>query len=169
VVALKRALDEGERNDAEDSHGLYDDASSLIRYLRARKWDLEAAEAMIRATACWRMEFGHAAIRAGTSADSIARENASGKMYVRGYDLKGRPGMYMKPRNETFTDQMAMMRHLVYVLERAVACMERQTEKGNLRYAPDDPMAGKFVLLIDFADLGYSNMIPWAVALVKTN
>jgi hypothetical protein len=68
-------------------------------------------------------------------ASLIRKENDSGKMYVRGYDKEGRALLYMRPAKEnTKGDEMNNLRHLVFNLEKAIACSsskkkEKQQEK----------------------------------------
>lgn len=56
--------------------------------------------------------------------DTIALENATGKMYVRGFDKEGAALIYMRPVNENTKDHAGNIKHLVYSMERAVACMD---------------------------------------------
>lgn len=64
----------------------------------------------------------------------LEEENATGKIYCRGYDVDGRVVMYMRPHHENTTDETNQMRHLVYNLERAIACTAHKSglEKINL-------------------------------------
>lgn len=66
--------------------------------------------------------------------DIIRKENETGKIYVRGFDKEGRVGMYMRPHHENTHNELNNMRHLVFNLERAVACTGRKSgyEKVNL-------------------------------------
>jgi hypothetical protein len=65
----------------------------------------------------------------------IEKENETGKIYCRGYDREGRVAMYMRPHHENTNDALNNMRHLVYQLERAIACTKKKSgglEKINL-------------------------------------
>jgi len=117
------------------------DTPCLYRYLRARKWNLEKAFHMIRDTLKWRKDFGVVELMMG-DLSAIEKESATGKMYIHGKDLTGRPIMYMKPRLQNTKDADTQIRHLVYTLERCVA----ETGSG----------VEKLVLVIDFK--GYSIM-----------
>lgn len=44
----------------------------------------------------------------------ISKENASGKVYMSGFDLKDRPIMVMRPRCENTNDHDGNIKHLVY-------------------------------------------------------
>eukprot|EP00928_Gymnodinium_smaydae_P003114 TRINITY_DN11114_c0_g1_i1.p1 TRINITY_DN11114_c0_g1~~TRINITY_DN11114_c0_g1_i1.p1 ORF type:complete len:138 (-),score=24.58 TRINITY_DN11114_c0_g1_i1:98-511(-) len=78
VSELWRSLELGGRRDEEDPVGLFDCPGALIRYLRARKWDVCAAEEAIRATARWRRGFDFAGLRDSTYASRLRELNASG-------------------------------------------------------------------------------------------
>uniref|UniRef100_A0A7S1J558 CRAL-TRIO domain-containing protein n=1 Tax=Eutreptiella gymnastica TaxID=73025 RepID=A0A7S1J558_9EUGL len=126
------ALDKDLRDWADDA--------CLDRYLRARSYNVDKAEAMLAGSLKWRREFGTHKLL-GEYMQDVQSEGAVGKMYVHGKDNMGRPVIYMKPRlDQQKGTQVQQMRHLVYTLERAISMMENGVEK--------------FVLLIDFN--GYS-------------
>jgi len=166
VAALAQRLTA--REDDEDGRGLFDDVAALIRYLRARKWDLQAAEAMIRGTARWRHEFRFADLKAGAFKDTVALENATGKLYARGYDRHGRPVFYMKPRLENTFSPVGVVVHLVYCMERAVSCVDRREaealERGDWTDDASAGPVGKIALLVDFDGYSLSNAIPLRTA-----
>jgi len=162
VLSLGRALQV--RNEGEDGEGLFNNAGALIRYLRARKWDQTKAEELIRNTARWRKEFGFARLRKGTLKDTMAVENATGKLYCRGYDRRGRPILYMKPRLENSSDPVGMCQHLVYNMERTVACIEHREREIFAAAAangamPTEGLTGKLALLVDFNGYSLANSI----------
>lgn len=71
---------------------------SLLRYLRAAKWDVQQAQKRLVETIAWRREFGVDKL----DPDEMAHEAKSGKETVLGYDNKARPLHYMHPhRNDT--------------------------------------------------------------------
>ena len=67
----------------------------------------------------------------------LRKENETGKIYVRGYDKDGRSMMYMRPGNENTMDENNNMRHLVFQIEKAIACSQKN---GH----------GKICLVIDY-------------------
>ena len=76
------------------------------------------------------------------------KENETGKIYVRGYDKNGRAVLILRPGKENSKlgfDELNQMRHLVFFLERAIACTK---EKSNQE---------KFVLLVDYS--GFSPFV----------
>mmetsp|Transcript_20515 Transcript_20515/g.47451 ORF Transcript_20515/g.47451 Transcript_20515/m.47451 type:complete len:184 (-) Transcript_20515:291-842(-) len=72
--------------------------------------------------------------------DILKRENETGKIYVRGCDKEGRAAMYMRPHRENTHEEENNMRHLVYNLERAIACTSQRTSQS----------LEKIILLIDY-------------------
>lgn len=98
---------------------------------------------MLDSTLQWREEFGVDKIQ--DWAEIIKVENATGKAYVRGRDKQQRPIIWMKPKFENTHDHDGNIKHLVYNLERAVACGEA-----------NGYVDGKICLVIDFE--GYSIM-----------
>jgi len=115
-----------------------------IRHYRAEKGDTKKAIDSIKLSIAWRKEFGVTDLvqcfeRNGNSelANVIRKENETGKMYVRGHDKEGRALLYMRPGKENTTDEESQLRHLVWQLEKAIAC----SKKKNM---------DKVCLLIDF-------------------
>lgn len=94
-------------------------------------------------------------------AETIARENATGKMYVRGFDRYGRPIIYAKLCRRDSCVHEDSVRHVVYCLERAIACLDQREAMASVQSfnydVPDSGMHdtdGKIVVLVDFT--GYS-------------
>lgn len=54
-------------------------------------------------------------------------ENSTGKCYVRGYDRDGRATLVMHPRNENSPSGEDAFTHILYNIERAIACTRRRT------------------------------------------
>ena len=80
----------------------------------------------------------------------IEYENESGKIYARGYDRNGRAILYFVPGLENSKNGYDNMKHLVYQLERGVACTAR---KSGL---------SKYVIILDFRGYRLSNAPPLA-------
>lgn len=96
-----------------------------------RNYKLDKATKMLQETIEWRKKFEIPKLLTEFKA-TVALENASGKMYVRGFDKEGRSLIYMKPANENTKDHNGNIKHLVYTMERAVACMDAKGE-GNTK------------------------------------
>lgn len=130
------------------------DDNMPLRHYRAEKGDLSEAVRKIKATLRWREEFDVEDIKrcfdawdgtcdAGTPspesqkkrnalAEVIAHENETGKAYCRGYDKEGRAILYLTPGKENSTDEYNNMRHLVYHLERAIACTRAHSGREKI-------------------------------------
>jgi hypothetical protein len=112
---------------------------------------------MLEDTIKWRHEFGIDNIHTEYK-DTIALENSTGKMYVRGFDKEGVPLIYMKPVKENTKDHTGNIKHLVYSMERAVACMEAKGQ-GNT----------KLSLVIDYDGYTSAHAPPMKTALETLN
>ena len=78
----------------------------------------------------------------------IEHENTTGKIYARGYDKNNRAILYFCPGLENSSDRDNNMKHLVYQLERGIACTQR---KSGLQ---------KYVIVLDFRGYKLSNAPP---------
>jgi hypothetical protein len=117
---------------------------SIVTLTHSNFWqgDLEKAISKIKDTLAWRKEFEVDKIVKCFDDNGdlemrriLEKENETGKIYIRGHDKEGRAAMYMRPHHENTNDALNNMRHLVYSLERAVACTEKKSaglEKINL-------------------------------------
>lgn len=131
-----------------DGNGLPLNDFTLLRFLRARQFDVSKATLMLNNTLSWRREFDLKELRQGTSwTESIRKENSTGKLYVRGFDKDGSCLLYMKPRHENTNDHDGNLRHLVYNMERCIASMEKTKQE-------------KLTLLIDFEGYNLLNAPP---------
>ncbi|KAL3700467.1 hypothetical protein R1sor_018489 [Riccia sorocarpa] len=89
----------------------------LARYLRARDWNVEKAEKMLKEALKWRASYKPEDIRW----DDIRKEAATGKMYK--LDLRdkvGRPVIGVRFANQTTDDMKGHIKHLVYTMENAI-------------------------------------------------
>eukprot|EP00818_Percolomonas_sp_WS_P010370 CAMPEP_0117437006 /NCGR_PEP_ID=MMETSP0759-20121206/1300_1 /TAXON_ID=63605 /ORGANISM="Percolomonas cosmopolitus, Strain WS" /LENGTH=255 /DNA_ID=CAMNT_0005228623 /DNA_START=1446 /DNA_END=2213 /DNA_ORIENTATION=+ len=118
----------------------------MLRYLRARDFDVDKAEKMLRGTLEWRHEYQPHKIKP----HDLEMEASSGKIYVRGKDKMGRPLLFLIPRNENSKDYDKNVRLLVYTLERAIQEMDDGVEQ--------------LVLMMDFKGWGRHNSVPISVA-----
>ncbi|GAQ81173.1 Sec14p-like phosphatidylinositol transfer family protein [Klebsormidium nitens] len=106
----------------------------LVRYLKARNWNVKNAEKMLKNTIKWREAYKPEEIRWA----EVAHEGETGKVYrLARLDKKGRPVVIMRPSAQNTKDHDQQIRHLVYVLENAV---DAATMAGS----------EKIVWLIDF-------------------
>lgn len=117
--------------------------------------DVTKAIFKLKAALDWRQEFGVADIVQACSENPpnemtpvIQKENETSKLYVRGYDKEGRALLYMRPAKENTheTSPINNMRHLVWNLEKAIACSAKNGQSKvcividydqfQLRHAP---------------------------------
>ncbi|KAH9058264.1 CRAL/TRIO domain-containing protein [Lactarius vividus] len=92
-----------------------DKPDTLPRYLRASKWKLDDARKRVKGTIEWRREFKPELI----PPEEVKIEAATGKIILTGFDVDGRPIIYMRPGRENTETSPRQLRHLVYILERA--------------------------------------------------
>ncbi|KAJ5160152.1 Phosphatidylinositol transfer protein PDR16 [Penicillium canariense] len=91
----------------------------LLRYLRATKWNVSEAEARLRRTLTWRREYGMEKL----TSDYISIENETGKQVIMGFDIHGRPCLYLLPSNQNTEKSERQIQHLVFMLERVIDLM----------------------------------------------
>lgn len=117
-----------------------------LRHFRAEKGDVTKAIRKLQATIRWRKEFGVLdLVRAFDEKNNksinnsnekslsvvLQNENETGKIYVRGYDSEGRALMYMRPGKENTLNETNNLRHLVFQLEKAIACSSRHNHSNS--------------------------------------
>jgi hypothetical protein len=113
------------------------------------------AIASIQHTLKWRQEFGVDTIvqclqndgndNLSDMATILKRENETGKIYSRGHDAEGRALMYMRPSRENTHVELDNMRHLVWNLEKAIACTRAKSAS-----LPGKSEVTKINLMIDY-------------------
>ncbi|KIJ54367.1 hypothetical protein M422DRAFT_221974 [Sphaerobolus stellatus SS14] len=89
------------------------------RYMRAGKWKFEEAKRRIKSTIEWRREFKPDLIKP----EDVVIESETGKIIINGFDIDGRPIIYMRPGRENTTPSQRQIQHLIFVLERAIDFM----------------------------------------------
>lgn len=92
---------------------------SMLRYLRATKWDVAAAKKRLTETIAWRREYGVDTLKA----EDLEPEAMTGKETILGYDNRGRPLHYMHPSRNTTEETPRQMQFAVWILERAIDLM----------------------------------------------
>ncbi|EED22910.1 CRAL/TRIO domain protein [Talaromyces stipitatus ATCC 10500] len=91
----------------------------LLRFLRATKWNVADAIKRIRSTLAWRRDY----ISDKLTADYISIENETGKQILEGYDVDGRPCLYLLPSRQNTQKSPRQIEHLVFMLERVIDLM----------------------------------------------
>jgi len=127
------------------------DEACLLRYLRARDWDVKKANKLLRDTLAWREEYKPELI----TAEELSEEACTGKMFRRGFDKTGKPVLYMAPGRENSTDYVRNVKLLIYTMERAIESMPEGVEQ--------------MVFLIDFNNYSRKNVMPYNVIMEVLN
>lgn len=134
VKAQEYAEDDDERKWCNDM--------CLLRYLRARDYNVSKSEKMLEATLKWRRE---------TAADTYTFEDVepiarTGCVYMNGFDKFGRPILMMRPyKQSTLKEEVpteVKFKHLRYWLEKAMRSMD--ASKG----------VEKFCIFVDYKEYG---------------
>ncbi|CDH51854.1 cral trio domain-containing protein [Lichtheimia corymbifera JMRC:FSU:9682] len=112
---------------------------TLKRYMRARKWDYEAAKTMLENTIKWRRDYRPDEL----DPEYIKPEAETGKMYFDGFDNAGRPIWIMRPRLQNSKDNERQVKHIVYCLERGIRLMPAKVEN--------------IAIIVDFKDSAYAH------------
>lgn len=102
-----------------DNERMFLTRECLLRYLRATKWNVSEAIARLQRTLTWRREYGVEKL----TADYISVENETGKQVILGYDIHGRPCLYLLPSNQNTETSDRQIQHLVFMLERVIDLM----------------------------------------------
>lgn len=98
---------------------------SMLRYLRATRWDVTTAKKRLTETIAWRREFGVDTL----NSDEMSKEATSGKETVLGYDNQSRPLHYMHPHRNDTKESPRQMQFAVWILERCIDLMPPGTEQ----------------------------------------
>lgn len=98
---------------------------SILRYLRATRWDVASAKKRLTETIAWRREFGVDDL----DPDVMAEEAKSGKETVLGFDNRSRPLHYMHPHRNDTKESPRQMQFAVWILERCIDLMPPGTEQ----------------------------------------
>ncbi|KAF7727985.1 hypothetical protein EC973_006750 [Apophysomyces ossiformis] len=85
--------------------------ATMKRYMRARKWDFEAAKTMLENTVKWRRDY---------------RPDQLDPDYIK--PECGRPVWIMRPRLQNSKDAERQVKHIVYSLERGIRLMPEKVE-----------------------------------------
>lgn len=102
----------------------------LLRYLRATKWkNAAAAIGRLEDTLKWRRTYG---VYDSLTANYVEPEAVTGKEILFGYDIHGRPAMYMFPSRQNTDDPVRQIQFVVWMLERGIDLMGPGVETIDL-------------------------------------
>lgn len=115
----------------------------MLRYLRATKWNEKDAIHRLEETLKWRHEFGYYGEEMTPA--GVENEGLTGKELAFGYDVCGRPALYMLPSRQntdgsTTEGQRKQLQYAIFMMERAFDLMA--------------PGVENLALMIDFSDRG---------------
>ncbi|CAH7666678.1 CRAL-TRIO domain-containing protein [Phakopsora pachyrhizi] len=96
---------------------------SLLRCLRADKWDLEKTKLRIEETLVWRRDCGCDGVDISEDSDSIRTEAETGKMFVLGFDKLARPIVHMRPRFQNTNVSPKRLQFSFWLIDRAIDLM----------------------------------------------
>lgn len=138
----------------------HDDPDALLlRFLRARKWDVEKALVMLVSTMHWRAEEARVdddvvragdggALEASKTGDVAARKEAEdflaqlrmGKSYLHGTDSEGRPICFVRVRLHRQGEQSesSLERYTIYVIETARYMLSTSTDMATIVFDMTD-------------------------------
>lgn len=129
----------------------------LLRFLRARKWDVKAALQMLGTTIAWRFTnnvddilYSGERVAVETNNEEFMVQLRSKKSYIWGHDFRGRPIVHVKTYNHDPKAQgeEAMEKFTLYVIETARLCLKDPVDTAavffdlsnfsmsNMDYAP---------------------------------
>ena len=92
------------------------------RYLRATKWaSAAAAIKRIEETLSWRREYGLYDER--FTPEAVEPEGTTGKEVTFGYDVVGRPALYLCPSRQNTEESIRQIQFMIFGLERAIDLM----------------------------------------------
>jgi hypothetical protein len=124
----------------EEHERMYLTRDCLLRYLRADKWNLSAAETRLRNTLAWRREFG---VDKKLTPEYMSIENETGKQLIVGFDNEGRPCQIMRPSKQNTERGPRQIEHLVFMLERSIDLMPAGQETLTLQINFAETKAGQ--------------------------
>ncbi|KAJ7274324.1 CRAL/TRIO domain-containing protein [Mycena haematopus] len=101
----------------------------ILRYLRATKYKrVEDAIQRVEATLKWRREYG----MYETTAEQVEPEAVTGKEILLGFDVNGRPALYLIPSRQNTTESTQQIQFNVWMLERCIDLMPPGVESLDL-------------------------------------
>ncbi|RIA92224.1 CRAL-TRIO domain-containing protein [Glomus cerebriforme] len=119
----------------------------LLRFLRARKWDVEKAVVMLIATLKWRLQFDVEEIIKGgelgmekhfaeKGIKGLKVQFTSGKSFVRGTDNEGRPVTYVNVKAHKKEEQPleVLQKYTIYTMETVRLMVQPPVETGCLLF-----------------------------------
>ncbi|KAJ3091261.1 hypothetical protein HK102_001163 [Quaeritorhiza haematococci] len=113
----------------------YDHPDAIcLRFLRARKWDVEKAVAMIMKLLKWRQEFGVQKLLFNSEKMLNPDDLETGKGYFCGFDNEGRPVQYVQVRlhDRTKRDLPLLQNYVVWNMEAGRLLLQKPVEMATI-------------------------------------
>jgi hypothetical protein len=145
-----RALIDAHPASAIDFKRVWLSDACLLRNLRARNYVVSEAHTLLTGTLAWRDEKAVWTLR-DTHVDELSFEMSSGKMYRNGFDLKGRPILYIRDRRKNSDHYENQVLNTISALERL--CDTMDLARG----------VESWVLLFDFRGYTNANRAPFSM------
>lgn len=131
----------------------------LVRYLRARKWDVNKATDFFFKTLKFRHKYRPEQIKWS----QVAHEAKTGKIYRMYKDKQGRPVLLMRPGYENSNDAQNQIRYFIYCMEHCILQMD--TNDTVARGSNTDLSPEQITWLVDFDQWTPAKAVPLKVAL----
>lgn len=115
----------------------------LLRFLRARKWDVTAALTMVGTTLAWRLhndvdDILHSGEMGAveTKDDEFLLQLRSKKSYIWGHDLRGRPIVHVKPHNHDpkSQKQASVEKYTLFLIETSRLCLKDPVDTATVLF-----------------------------------
>ncbi|KAG6813394.1 hypothetical protein H0H92_011371 [Tricholoma furcatifolium] len=120
------SIPEEEKGELTEAEKFWLSRECLLRYLRAVKWKTSAAAIQrLEATLRWRREYG---IYDVVNASHVEPEAVTGKQVLFGYDVRGRPGLYLFPSRQNTDEPERQIQFTVWMLESTIDLMSPGVE-----------------------------------------
>ncbi|KAG0145554.1 hypothetical protein CROQUDRAFT_658474 [Cronartium quercuum f. sp. fusiforme G11] len=124
----------------------------VLKFLRARKWNVSAGVAMMASCMKWRIEFGvDKTLEKGEEGlkdcEGFINQMKMGKSFIQGTDKLGRPIVYITVRlhKSSDTTTKSLEQYIIYVME-------------SVRLMLIPPIIEKTTIVIDMTGFGLANM-----------
>eukprot|EP01101_Sappina_pedata_P003853 TRINITY_DN1564_c0_g1_i1.p1 TRINITY_DN1564_c0_g1~~TRINITY_DN1564_c0_g1_i1.p1 ORF type:complete len:204 (+),score=58.08 TRINITY_DN1564_c0_g1_i1:43-612(+) len=112
---------------------------TILRFLRARDFNVDAAFPMLASCMTWRATFNGTGVKNITE-ESIARQQASHTAFYNKKDMKGRPLGYVLLRNHdpATSDFEELQRYCVFMIEQGLKLLDEDQECCSIVFDLDD-------------------------------
>ncbi|KAI9206940.1 CRAL-TRIO domain-containing protein [Polychytrium aggregatum] len=136
-----------ETNDRHELESKWMSDLIIVKYMRATKYNLDYSLTRLEATLLWRRESKPESM----DPSDVAGAAACGRSYFCGFDLNGRPLLFLVPRNSDGSKNYdEQLKFVIYNLEKATRMFEHGVSQVDI--------------IIDYANMSMSNSVPLSVS-----